>query len=460
MRPLSNFAARDVEALLHPTTNLAAHRTPGPLVLERGEGVHVYDTRRQALHRGPGRAVVHGARLRQRRAGRGRARADGAAVLLAPVRRPQPRAGDRAGREDQGDGARARPPRCSSPTRARRPTTPRSSLPGTTTTRAAGRRRRRSSARNAPTTAPPSPPPACRACPCSTPTSTCRWRACCTPTARTTGKYAEAGESEEDYATRLAAQPGGPDRARRARDHRRLHRRAGDGRGRRAHAARAPTSRRCRPCSPRHDIAFIADEVICGFGRTGNWWGSQTYGIRPDTVHHGQGDHLGLRAAGRADGAGGDVPGAAWRRAASTACSRTASPTPAIRWPARWRSRRSRSTSASTSSAHVQRVAPIFQLRLKALADHPLVGEARGVGLIGALELMRDKRTQAELRAQARRRRQGGALCRGGGPDLPRGGGDSVGAVPAADHRRRRDQRHVRRAGDARSTGRRLGAQG
>ena len=44
MRPLSNFAARDVETLLHPTTNLLAHRSLGPLVLERGEGIYVYDT--------------------------------------------------------------------------------------------------------------------------------------------------------------------------------------------------------------------------------------------------------------------------------------------------------------------------------------------------------------------------------------------------------------------------------
>ena len=107
----------------------------GPLVLERGEGVYVYDSARQALHRGPRRPVVHRARLRQRRAGRDGARADVAALLLAPVRRPQPRAGDRAGREDQGAWRRARPPRCSSPTRARRPTTPRSRSPGTTTTR-------------------------------------------------------------------------------------------------------------------------------------------------------------------------------------------------------------------------------------------------------------------------------------------------------------------------------------
>jgi len=41
MRPISNFAARDVEALLHPTTNLLAHRSSGPLVLERAEGAYL-----------------------------------------------------------------------------------------------------------------------------------------------------------------------------------------------------------------------------------------------------------------------------------------------------------------------------------------------------------------------------------------------------------------------------------
>ena len=34
----------------------------------------------------------------------------------------------------------------------------------------------------------------------------------------------------------------------------------------------------------KHDMLFIADEVICGFGRTGNMWGSQTFGIRPDML--------------------------------------------------------------------------------------------------------------------------------------------------------------------------------
>jgi 4-aminobutyrate--pyruvate transaminase len=41
---LSNLATRDIETLVHPYTNLDAHRQAGPLVLERGQGVHVYDT--------------------------------------------------------------------------------------------------------------------------------------------------------------------------------------------------------------------------------------------------------------------------------------------------------------------------------------------------------------------------------------------------------------------------------
>ena len=44
MATLTNFAARDVETLLHPATNLATHRTSGPLLLERAEGIHVWDS--------------------------------------------------------------------------------------------------------------------------------------------------------------------------------------------------------------------------------------------------------------------------------------------------------------------------------------------------------------------------------------------------------------------------------
>ena len=44
MPPLSNLAARDVETLVHPYINLASFRETGPLVIERGKGVYVYDT--------------------------------------------------------------------------------------------------------------------------------------------------------------------------------------------------------------------------------------------------------------------------------------------------------------------------------------------------------------------------------------------------------------------------------
>jgi 4-aminobutyrate--pyruvate transaminase len=44
MPPLSNLAVRDVETLVHPYTQLAALRETGPLVLERAKGVFVYDT--------------------------------------------------------------------------------------------------------------------------------------------------------------------------------------------------------------------------------------------------------------------------------------------------------------------------------------------------------------------------------------------------------------------------------
>ncbi|MEL6219133.1 MAG: aspartate aminotransferase family protein, partial [Pseudomonadota bacterium] len=44
---------------------------------------------------------------------------------------------------------------------------------------------------------------------------------------------------------------------------------------------------------------------------------------------------------------------------------------------------------------HVRRVLPLFQEKLHALAEHPLVGEARGVGLVGGLELSPDPASAA-----------------------------------------------------------------
>jgi 4-aminobutyrate--pyruvate transaminase len=56
---------------------------------------------------------------------------------------------------------------------------------------------------------------------------------------------------------------------------------------------------------------------------------------------------------------------------------------------------------------HVRKIGPEFQRRLAALASHPLVGETRGIGLVGACELVRDKKTKAQFDAK----RAVGAKC-------------------------------------------------
>ena len=146
----------------------------------------------------------------------------------------------------------------------------------------------------------------------------------------------------------------------------------------------------------RHDILFIADEGICGFGRTGQMFGSQTYGIRPDILTCAkmltsgyqpmsammvtprifeallrQSEKLGVFGHGFTY-SGHPVPAAV-----------------ALETLAIYRER--------DIVGHVRAVAPVLQDGLRALADHPLVGEARGIGLIGALELVRDKRERASF---------------------------------------------------------------
>ncbi len=107
MSPLSNLATRDVETLVHPYINLARFRETGPLVIERGEGVYVYDT--------DGKPYIEGmAGLWCTALGYGNEELVEAAA--AQMRKlsfahlftgTQPRSGDRACREAQGDRAGA-----------------------------------------------------------------------------------------------------------------------------------------------------------------------------------------------------------------------------------------------------------------------------------------------------------------------------------------------------------------
>jgi putrescine---pyruvate transaminase len=83
----------------------------------------------------------------------------------------------------------------------------------------------------------------------------------------------------------------------------------------------------------KHDILLIADEVITGFGRLGQWFGHRAHGFRARPADLRQGRNLRLHPLG-----GVLVGERVSRRAAPAAASSpTATPTPAIRWPAPWR---------------------------------------------------------------------------------------------------------------------------
>jgi 4-aminobutyrate--pyruvate transaminase len=143
----------------------------------------------------------------------------------------------------------------------------------------------------------------------------------------------------------------------------------------------------------KYDVLMIADEVICGFGRTGNMWGSQTYGIRPDFLTCAKqlsSAYLPIAAC--------LIPEAVYRALVDesrkigsfghgyTYGGHPVAAAVALKTLEIYEQR--------DILGHVRAVAPRFQARLRRLADHPLVGEARGVGLIGAVELVADKKTK------------------------------------------------------------------
>jgi 4-aminobutyrate--pyruvate transaminase len=149
----------------------------------------------------------------------------------------------------------------------------------------------------------------------------------------------------------------------------------------------------------RHDVLLIADEVICGFGRTGNMWGSQTYGLKPDMMAMAKAlssAYIPISALMVSEEIFQDmvkasetypVFGHGFTYGGHPVACAVALETLKI-------------YEERNIVDHVRNMAPTLQNGLRALLDHPLVGEARGIGLIGALELVADKTTHASFEAK------------------------------------------------------------
>jgi 4-aminobutyrate--pyruvate transaminase len=146
----------------------------------------------------------------------------------------------------------------------------------------------------------------------------------------------------------------------------------------------------------KYDMLFCADEVICGFGRTGNVWGSQTMGITPDILTCAkalsasflpisavminekvyqalmmESDKIGTF------GHGFTYSGHPVAAAVALEAQKIYDETDLF--------------------GHAKRMSPLFTKHVQSFADHPLVGEAMSVGMMGAIEIVADKKTKASF---------------------------------------------------------------
>ena len=153
----------------------------------------------------------------------------------------------------------------------------------------------------------------------------------------------------------------------------------------------------------RYDILFIADEVICGFGRTGYWFGSDCFDLQPDLMPIAKGLTSGYIPMGGVVVR--DRVAAVLEAGGEFNHGFTYSGHP---------------VAAAVALANIQllkrerivervhnETGPYLQKRWAELMSHPLVGEARGIGMVAGLELVEDKKSRSRYA-----RGDVGMLCR------------------------------------------------
>ena len=146
----------------------------------------------------------------------------------------------------------------------------------------------------------------------------------------------------------------------------------------------------------KYGILLIADEVICGFGRTGRWFGSETVGIRPDIMTIAKGLSSGYQPIGGSilsDEVASVISGTEFNHGYTysghpVACAVALE-----------------NLRILDEEGIVDRVAsdtgPYLKKRFESLTDHPLVGEAKIVGMMGSLALTPDKASRAAFASDA-----------------------------------------------------------
>jgi 4-aminobutyrate--pyruvate transaminase len=144
----------------------------------------------------------------------------------------------------------------------------------------------------------------------------------------------------------------------------------------------------------KYEVLFVADEVICGFGRTGNWWGSQTFDLKPDMISSAKAlsaafqpisallvnDRIYQAMLSQSDKLGAFAHGSTY--SGHPVAAAVAREVIAI-------------YEEEDLIAHAAAVGAHMRQRLEALADHPLVGEVSGVGLLCGIDLVQDKDSHA-----------------------------------------------------------------
>ncbi|MCB1385990.1 MAG: aminotransferase class III-fold pyridoxal phosphate-dependent enzyme [Nitratireductor sp.] len=149
-----------------------------------------------------------------------------------------------------------------------------------------------------------------------------------------------------------------------------------------------------QPLLKKHDILFVVDEVICGFGRTGHYWGSDFAGLSPDMMTCAKGlsasyfpisaltitDEIYQVLADRSAEFGAFGHGFTYggHPVGAAVALETLRIYDEIDIVAKARARQDQ-----------------LQQGLRALADHPNVGEVRGVGMMAAIEFVQNRQTKA-----------------------------------------------------------------